>query len=78
MSGTDHLRRLAMQIAAQLPEDDGEAVYVLDLTRELVRHLSEAEPFSRLDAPERHRILRLVPGGAGADPIGPRDTASRE
>jgi len=39
MVGSEHLKRLALQIAAQLPETDAEALYVLDVTRDLVQHL---------------------------------------
>lgn len=39
------LRRLAIQLAAQLPEDEGEALEVLSLTETLVRSfLSDSRP----------------------------------
>lgn len=36
MSGLEHLRRLALQLAVQSPEDDREAHYVLDVARDLI------------------------------------------
>lgn len=79
MSGADHLKRLALQLAAQLPESDSEAFYVLDLTRGLVEHLSSEDarkPANLLVVPPG-RILRLVPAGAAVDLSGPPDRPSR-
>lgn len=41
-----HLRRLAIQIAAQLPEDLDEALEALDLAKELVRSFMGAPALS--------------------------------
>lgn len=74
----DHLKRLALQIAAQMPEDDAEALYVLDLTREIVKRLGAAVavvPIRPLSG--ESRVLRVVPGGAAADPLDHPDKSSQ-
>lgn len=53
------LRRHAIQIVAQLPEEPSDALMVLELAKELV------ETFL---APEAHLPLRLVPGDVVAFP----------
>lgn len=78
VSGADHLRRLALQIAAQLPEDENEARYVLDRAGDILHGLALAP---RLDAAIRpdgreHRILQLVPAAGRGAPSGPLGTTS--
>lgn len=60
----DHLKRLALQIAAQLPENDAEALQVLEIARGLVRHLSETTPWQA--AVIRLSVERRNPGSAQA------------
>lgn len=56
MCDTEHLKRLALQIASQLPESDDEALYVLELTRDLMEHLRVAS------GPKTAAIPRAAPG----------------
>lgn len=76
-SESDHLRRLAMQIAAQLPEGEREALYVLETAADLVRHLA-ATPEIRPSQPSfgRRRSLEVVQGGAAAGPTALLDTTN--
>lgn len=72
MSESDHLKRLALQIAAQLPEEEGSALYVLEVAREIVHHLGEAAalvPLASQPAERLRRTLRLVPRVDAATPI---------
>jgi hypothetical protein len=39
-----HLRRLALQLAAQLPDTLDDSLYVLDCARELMQHLAQESP----------------------------------
>lgn len=80
MSGADHLRRLALQIAAQLPDDEIEARYVLERAGDVIGQLAHAPRLQRVNLPgvPPHQILRLIPAGDREDQIGPRDKASPE
>lgn len=49
-----HLRHLALQIAAQLPEDTPEALKVLEYARKLL--------LQPLDEPDPANVFRLVDG----------------
>lgn len=79
MCDTEHLKRLALQIASQLPESSSEALYVLELTRDLMEHLQGAEgpeQTANLHAVLGHPQLRLVPADVGVIHRGPLDKAS--
>jgi hypothetical protein len=54
MTDDGHLRRLALQLACQLPDDPAEARAVLDYTRELIDNFLDQSP------PQEGR-LRVVP-----------------
>lgn len=77
MSDADHLKRLALQLAAQLPDDESEAQFVLDVAKDLVAHLAARKPLIRPYA-VGNRTLRLVPATDVEAPIGRLDTTSRE
>jgi hypothetical protein len=76
VSGADHLRRLALQIAAQLPEDQTEAHYVLETATDLIDHLGHAPRLVRLSDAQQHQILRLVPRDELTSRLGPPGTTS--
>jgi hypothetical protein len=76
MSDADHLRRLALQLAAQLPDDEKDAQFVLDVAKDLVRHMATLSAANRPSVGSR--TLRLVPGVGAEAPIGRLDTTSRE
>lgn len=76
MGNADHLKRLALQIAAQLPEADADAFYVLALTTDLVRHLAQDSGTVIRPSGPAGPALRLVPGAAGEGPTALRDIAS--
>lgn len=80
MSGSDHLRRLALQIAAQLPEAEIEALGVLKMAGDLVRHVGVLS----VEEPEATPVWRAarspaaLPGGAEVIPLGLRGRANPE
>ena len=80
-----HLRRMACQIAAQLPDDRGECLRILSYVHQIVDHLGGgwgAEEVSPMKSAVVYVFQPTGPGalpeGATADQNGRPDISSRE
>ena len=68
------LRRLAVQITAQLPDNPDAAVVVLGYAREIVDNFLRPRPVERPQAPAADQRVLVFPGSGS--PNSPSDRAS--
>ena len=85
MQHSNHLKRLALSIASQLPEDIEDALYVIALLGPIVGRLADDPIMGAVGAGVAAAImpfaggsgrLRVVREAAPADLPGPQDTAN--